>query len=353
MEKSKIAVIIVSFNGKSYLGDCLRCLEEQTLAPEKVIVIDNNSKDGSVEFLKEYSLKTELNLEFIFSKENLGFTGGNNLGMKKALEEKMDYIFLLNQDTEMEKDTLGKLLEAADREKDLFCLQPLILFADRKDVVQTAGDRIHFLGFGYLGDYLVRLEDFKKKIKRREEIPYASGAAMFIVSDALREVGFFDEDYFLYHEDMDLCLRARILKKKILLVPQAFVYHKYKSGITPLKWSYSERNRHLMLLKFYKLPTLFLIFPYWFAAEIGSLIFSISIRALNSKIKGYFEIFSLLPKFLKKRKEIQKIRKIKDKELVSCFDGEFKFVGFHFPLFFVINPILGSCWKALRGIIFW
>jgi len=353
MEKSKIAVIIVSFNGKSYLGDCLRCLEEQTLAPEKVIVIDNNSKDGSVEFLKEYSLKTELNLEFIFSKENLGFTGGNNLGMKKALEEKMDYIFLLNQDTEMEKDTLGKLLEAADREKDLFCLQPLILFADRKDVVQTAGDRIHFLGFGYLGDYLVRLEDFKKKIKRREEIPYASGAAMFIVSDALREVGFFDEDYFLYHEDMDLCLRARILKKKIFLVPQAFVYHKYKSGITPLKWSYSERNRHLMLLKFYKLPTLLLVSPFWFMMEIGSLLYSALIGALALKIKGYFEILSLAPKFLKKRKEIQKTRKIRDKELSNYLDGEFHFQGLASPLFYLINPILGSGWRMIKKIMFW
>jgi len=157
----------------------------------------------------------------------------------------------------------------------------------------------------------------------------------------------------MYHEDMDLCLRARFLGRKILLAPQAIVYHQYQGKITPFKWAWSERNRQLTLLKFYKFPSLLLIFPCWLMVEIGSLFYSALIGALFLKIKGYFEILSLSPKFLAKRKKIQKTRKIKDKELAVYLDGEFHFRAFISPLFYLINPILSLSWRVIKKIMFW
>jgi len=354
---ARISVIIVSFNGRPYLVDCFRSLEKQTMRPEEIIIIDNCSTDGTGDYLKNLKLSSEIKLKIILNEKNLGFAKANNQGMKIALKGQADYIFLLNQDTKMEPNCLEELLKAAGKQEDLFALQPLILCWPEKNKVQTSGDRIHFLGFGHLGNYGLSAfaEGYGGSTEggKIREIPYASGAAMFLKRKTLEEVGFFDEDLFMYHEDMDLCLRARLLGKKILLAPAALVYHHYSGKMTSFKWIWSERNRQLMLLKFYKLPTLILIFPFWLLMEIGSLFYSALLGALNLKIRGYFEILGLLPKFLRKRREIQKTRKIKDKELFKYLDGEFKFALMRSPLFYLINPILGSSWKMIKNIVFW
>jgi len=367
---SKLAVVIVTYNGRQYLADCFSSIEKQTKKPEEIIVIDNNSTDGTQEFLGRFKIK-DLRLKIILNQENLGFAKANNQGMEVVLKDGADYIFLLNQDTRLAENCLEELLKTAEG-KNFFAYQPLVLCYPQKNLIQTSGDRIHFLGFGYSGGYglppsakgyggsseALREVDRRSSEALREEgeikeIPYASGATMFIKSEVLKEVGLFDEDLFMYHEDMDLCLRGRLLGKKIFLVPQAIVYHQYQEKITPLKWAWSERNRQLTLLKFYKFPSLLLIFPCWLIMEIGSLFYSALIGALFLKIKGYFEILSLTPKFLAKRKKIQKSRKIKDKELAKYLDGKFRFAAFRSPLFYLINPILGISWQAVKKIMFW
>jgi len=348
---SKLAVVIVTYNGRQYLADCFSTIEKQTRKPEEIIVVDNHSTDGTGEYLKNLSLSGGIKIKLILNKENLGFAKANNQGMEMALEDGAQYIFLLNQDTRMEENCLMELLKAAEKEKIFFACQPLILCWPEKKLIQTAGDRIHFLGFGYSGDYKEKFN--AQEFQGNKEIPYASGAAMFIKSEVLKEVGLFDEDLFMYHEDMDLCLRARFLGRKILLAPQAIVYHQYQAKITPFKWAWSERNRQLTLLKFYKFPSLLLIFPCWLIMEIGSLFYSALIGALFLKIKGYFEVLSLAPKFLAKRKKIQKTRKIKDKELAVYLDGEFHFRAFISPLFYLINPILSLSWRVIKKIMFW
>jgi len=350
MNKKAIAVVIVSFNARRYLADCFSSTGRQGERPEEIIVVDNNSSDGTSDYLRGLSSINGIKIRTILNKKNQGFAKGNNQGIQQAMADKMDYIFLLNQDTEIDPGCLRHLLGAAEKQKDGFIWQPMILCHSQKNLIQTSGDRIHFLGFGCSGDYGLEIKNLKLEIK---EIPYASGAAMLLKSESLKEIGLFDEDLFMYHEDMDLCLKGRLLGKKIFLVPQAIVYHKYQAKITPFKWAWSERNRQLTLLKFYKFPTLLFIFPCWLMIEIGSLFYSALIGALFLKIKGYFEIFSLLPKFLKKRKKIQKTRKIKDKELARYLDEEFHFSAFSSPLFYFLNPILGSSWRVIRKIMWW
>ena len=349
-KEPKIAIIIVSYNGRDYLPDCLNSLKKQTFLPTtEIIVIDNASKDNSVGYIK----KNFPQITLITNKENLGFAKANNQGIKVVLKNNPDYIFLLNPDTICDKGCLEKLAQAGNSFKNVFALQPLVLCWPEKDKIQTAGDKIHYLGFGYCDGYKKPYNDSIVK-QLNKDITYASGAAMFINTKALGEVGLMDENLFLYHEDLDICLRARFLGYQIKLVPQAIVYHKYTEGIPKHRWYWSERNRLITLLKFYKFPTLILILPALIIMEFGIRIYSLFTGWFPIKMKSYFSALGQIPKTLKKRKKIQKTRKIKDRELARYLEPKFNFAGFTHPLLkYIANPILGVYWQIIRRIIFW
>ncbi|PIU15390.1 hypothetical protein COT20_01780 [bacterium (Candidatus Gribaldobacteria) CG08_land_8_20_14_0_20_39_15] len=349
-EKNKIVVVIISYNGWQYLPDCFRSLEEQTLLPEEIIIVDNNSNDGTKELLADLASLT-LKVKIIFNKKNLGFAQANNQGITEALKINPDYIFLLNQDTVCHRECLEQLAKSDSREQ-VFAKQALILcWPPENGLIQTAGDKIHFLGFGHSGDYRLQITGYRLQVK---EITYASGAAMFINAQALEEVGLFDKDSFMYHDDMEICLRARFLGYKIILAPQALVYHKYTEKISRLRWYWSERNRLLTLIKFYKLPTLILLFIPLILMELGVLGYSLVTGWFLLKIKSYFSILWQLPKTLWKRRKIQMFRQISDYELAQILEGEFHFAGLEHPLIkYIVNPVFGFFWRICKNLIFW
>ncbi len=356
---TKIAVVIVCYNGRDYLPDCLNSLKEQTLLPTDIIVVDNASTDGSQEFLSRFPASPtggqipDSRFRIITNKKNLGFARANNQGIENVLKNKPDYIFLLNQDTICDKNCLAELVKVAQSSDKIFATQSLILCWPKKSQIQTSGDRIHFLGFGHSGDYQKQYNDLTVK-QLNKEITYVSGAAMFINVKVLQEVGLMDKDLFMYHEDLDICLRARFLGYQMVLAPEAIVYHKYTAGIPPHRWYWSERNRLLTLLKFYKLQTLVLIFPTWLFMELGVLFYSLLTGWFPLKIKSYFSICWQLPGTLWKRKKIQKSRKISDRQLAEHLEAKFDFAGLEHPLLkYIVNPIFGLIWKGLRKSIFW
>jgi len=348
----KIAVIIVCYNGREYLPDLLNSLENQTLKPAEIIFVDNDSKDDSVDYVRKNFSEVIL----IENKKNLGFAQANNQGIKEAFKNNPDFIFLLNQDTICDNNCLEELTRAAEKENaKTFAFQPLVLCWPEKDKIQTSGDKFHFLGFGYSGGYKQPFNQVTKQLSNQvTDITYASGAAMFINAQALKEVGLLDEDLFMYHEDLDLCLRARFLGYNIFLASQSLVYHKYKAGVSPYRWYWSERNRGLTLLKFYKLPTLILIFLPWLFMELGVLGYSLRTGWFSLKIKTYFSALRLLPKTLIKRVKVQRTRKISDRQFSKYLEAKFNFAGFEHPLLkYLVNPIFGLYWKIFKKIIFW
>jgi len=350
IRKPKISVVIVTWNGRKYVSDCFNNLKKQTLLPEEIVCVDNASEDGTVEYVEGKFPKYNL----IKNKKNLGFARANNQGLEMALQGSPDYVFLLNQDTVCRRDCLEKLAEQAEKEKEnVFAWQPLILCWPQKDLIQTAGDKIHYLGFGFCGDYKEQAD--KGTIEKLKTNPtYVSGAGMFIKAEALKKVGFLDNDLFLYHEDLDLCLRARFMGYEMKLVPSAMMYHKYTEGTPRHRWYWSERNRLLTLLKFYKWPTLILILPAWLFMEAGIWGFSLMTGWFPLKIKSYFTCLWQIPGTLVKRGKLQKIRKIKDRQLAELLEAEFSFAGFENEIIKkIVNPVLGTYWRIVRRIIFW
>jgi GT2 family glycosyltransferase len=347
----KVAIIILTYNSERYfrpLLDSLRQQDEAGLAV-KIIVIDNASVDGSIDIIKnEYS-----EVLVIQNKENLGFAAGNNVGLKYAINNGFDYTVLLNQDIRVDKDWLVYLAKSFDENKNLGAVQPLIRRFPVTEKINTAGNIFHYLGIGFSGYDGCLVEEVKPMAK---EINYASGAAMMLAIPVLKKIGLFDESFFMYHEDTDLALRLKFAGYKIFLNPKAQVYHQYEFSRSIKKFYFIERNRYVLLLKFYKWPTLFLILPAFVFLEAGMFCQSIFTGYFLERLKAYKYFFSLknLKDILLKRKVIQKTRLLSDRQLLREATGKILFQEVDNILIrLVANPILNGYKKILEKIIFW
>ncbi|MDD5043058.1 MAG: glycosyltransferase family 2 protein [Patescibacteria group bacterium] len=348
----KVYIIIVTYNAEKYLPDCLGSIFSNL--PEdkevKVLVIDNNSTDGTVKFIKEKYPEAIL----IESRENLGFAGGNNIGIKRALDDGADYIYLLNQDTIVEKGWLGEAIKVAEADQGAGAVQSLLLLHPERERINSWGNEIHFLGFGYAGGYRqLNHSNLKLEVK---EITYPSGAAVLIKAGVLKEVGLFNPLFFMYHEDLDLGWRMRLGGFKILLAPNSVVCHKYEFSRSIKKYYFMERNRFWVLIQNYKWPTLILFFPAWLVMNIGLLFSSWRGGWLKeeSRVGWYYLKARHWRILLADRKTVQAKRKIKDRKILKFFTGKIDFQEVANPLVrFILNPVFNLYFQFCRLIIWW
>lgn len=251
-----VSVIVVNWNGKHLLGECLDSLTAQRFADFEVIVVDNGSRDGSVEYIRERY--PDIKVESL--AENLGFAGGNNAGMRIASGK---YLALLNNDTKVDPAWLENLLNAAEASSLTIGMWACkILFYDHPDIIDNVGLLIYPDG---LGRGKGRLETDQGQYDQPGEALFPSGCAGLYRKSMLDEIGLFDDEFFAYADDMDLGLRARLAGWGCVYVPSAKVYHKYSSSssaYSPLKAFLVERNRIWVLWKYYPLE-LILISPYF------------------------------------------------------------------------------------------
>lgn len=213
----KVFVVVLNYNGLEVLKQCLSSVFRMDYPRFEVVVVDNNSSDGSVELVKNFFPKAR----FIMNQENLGFSAGNNVGIKFSLEKMADYIFLLNNDAVIEEKTVSQLVKAAEEKKEIGIAGPLVLEGETGNV-WFAGGKIKWLEMK-----AVHLNQPLSASPYPTE--YVSGCAMLIKKDVFREIGLLDEDFFLYYEDTDFCQRAKKKKFESLIVPGAYVYHFEKS----------------------------------------------------------------------------------------------------------------------------
>jgi GT2 family glycosyltransferase len=241
----KTSVLILSWNGETYLPDCLNVVMAQSHAPHEVILVDNASTDGSVELVAANFPQVKI----ICNDENLGFAGGMNVGLKEATG---DIAVLLNQDTVVREDWLAELVKAMETDKHIGIAGCKILYPDGQTIQHAGGYLEYPLGlshhYGY-GDLDQGQWD------EQREVEYVTGAAMAIRREVLGRIGYLDEDFFpAYFEDADLCLRARQAGYKVVYVPTAaLLHHESTSTETVEQHYYYHRNRLRLLLKHYTL----------------------------------------------------------------------------------------------------
>lgn len=357
----KVAIILINYKdyAKRFLPDCVKSLREQSYPRGnfKVFIVDNEYSNETVSYLKENAPEAEL----ILNKGNDGFAKGNNDAIKKALEQKFDYIVLFNMDTIADKDWLAELVKVAESNDDYGIVQSRIMLWSKEkssgeistDKINSLGNILHYLGFGYCQGYK---KLWQKQISEPVDITYASGAAVLLKPKVLEKVGLFDEDFFMYHEDTDLSWRVRLAGYKIVLAPNSVMYHKYEFSRSVRQFYWMERNRLIMLLENYKLATLLLILPAFILMELGLFFYSLTNGLWQSKLKVYlyFLSFKNLAKIARNHRRKAKIRVVGDKFIAKYFIGTIEFQEIENPILkYIANPILNGYWLVVRNLIFW
>jgi GT2 family glycosyltransferase len=335
-----VTIVIANYNGRKYLKKCISSLYKQTYKDFEIILVDNASKDDSIVFVKNNFPKVKI----IQNKKNLGFSGGNNLGVKFS---KGRYIFFVSQDTETDKNCLKELMSCIKKSKDTIAC-PKILLSYERNKINATGLALHYLGYGWCDN----LGKPSKEQNEEREILFPSGTAFLIDKKIFNSINGFDEIYFAYYEDTDLGWRLRLKNYKVMLVPKAKLYHQYIFSRHSIKIYFAERNRIVTILKNYETKTLFLILPPLMLTEAGVLFYSSVNGLLSSKLSGYYWIIKNMSKILKRRKSVQKYRKVTDKEIVKYFFSKIEFKEIPIPLIeHSLNPVLDVYWKIIKRFI--
>jgi GT2 family glycosyltransferase len=270
IKDSSVAIILLNWNGLDYTKACIDSLMEISYNHYQVIVVDNGSTDGSLEKLKVLFPK----VVFLMSPVNLGFTGGNNLGISYALEHGFRFILLLNNDTLVEKEFLEPLVSHLSGSPSVAAVQPLIYYVHDRNKLWNAG-----------GNYQRWLANSKTSYKiEGAGSPYATdwitGCAILIKASVVHQIGLLDDAYFAYHEDVDWSLRMRKANMGLAVVPQSRIYHvagasstskeKGKEGSLDPKVHYlNVRNQLFQLRKYARFPYSLSAWSYHFAKIFG------------------------------------------------------------------------------------
>ena len=265
----KVFIIILNWNGWPDTIECLSSLNKVIYDNFEVILIDNGSKE---KFQIPNSKFPNLRFTQIFNDLNLGFAGGNNQGIKIALDPpaggRADYVLLLNNDTTVESDFLNKLVEVAEKNKEAGIFGPMTYFydsrTDERKTICSAGGRIikHFTR----GTLIGYKEIDSGQYGQLGEVDYISGACLLIKREVIEKIGLISEDYFLYYEDGDWCLRARREGYQCLFVPSAKIYHKVSRSSSEFSFPYiyyHSRNGLIFASRFGSKIFTYL-FSFWF-----------------------------------------------------------------------------------------
>ncbi|MEA1937282.1 MAG: glycosyltransferase family 2 protein [Patescibacteria group bacterium] len=330
MKQPKVAIIIINWNGKHLLEECLSSAENQDYSNYKIIFVDNGSKDKSVEFVKEKFPE----IEVISLGKNTGFAKANNVGIHKAFEDpEIEYVALLNNDAMTEKSWLSEMVEVIKQDNKIGSVAPKILKYFRRDIIDSMGDMIHLDGTGISNRANEVNNEHYNKIA---EVFGISGCSCLYSRKMLEDIqvdsDFFDSDFFLYLEDVDLNWRARLKGWKCFVIPNAIVYHKHSETTklySPLKAFYVNRNRYFVIIKNYSLFLLpkaifYLFYRYFYSIKSIKKDSGSSARLVEKSgfseiikivIKGWIDVLKYAPRMIKKRFYIQKNKKISNKEI--------------------------------------
>lgn len=221
--KDKLFIIILNYNCKADIIDCLKSLKyiDKKSYLLKLLVVDNASADGSVQLIKQKFPQVKI----IQNKKNLGFAAGVNVGIKYALKQGADFVFLLNPDTIVEKDFLQPLVQLIKSDTEIGIVSPVLKGMFKGKLVYDLGAKFNpFLG---------RTKHIHVKFRPLHpmEAEMVSGCAMLVKKEVFEKIGFFNKHYFLYFEDSDFCLRAKKAGFKIYVQSKSIVFHRTSQSL--------------------------------------------------------------------------------------------------------------------------
>lgn len=332
MNKPLVSVIIVNWNGRDFIEDCIRSLLNVSYPNFEVLFIDNASTDGSADLVeKKYPV-----VKVIRNKKNLGYAEGHDIGLRKA---KGKAILLLNTDTIVEKNLLDSLIGVLFSDNSIGAVQPKIVMYPQKDLIDSIG--MFFLMNGSLYHYGREKNEDLQKYNRQIEIFSAKGVCIMLKREVLDTVGFFDKDYFAYFEETDLCMRIWLAGYKVMYVPNSTVFHIGGASSKRLNWSFilfhSYKNGICTYIKNLSLPYLLRVVPVMIVLYQGVFLLHLLKFEFSNALAIQQAIFWNIVNIsntLQKRRYIQKnIRRIKDNDYLPKLTKKVRFSYYYYQFF--------------------
>jgi len=257
----EVAIIILNWNSGLHTRDCLASLAQLDYGAYWPLVVDNGSTDDSLQRVREAFPEVPI----LENGRNLGFTGGNNIGLRWALERGADYMLLLNDDTEVAPDFLRQLVEAAEADPAVGMAGPTIRYFHEPEVIWSAGGEIDCRR-GQTRMLGLSERDTGQFGLVPRDVDFVTGCALLARRRVLEEVGLLDERFFAYYEEAEWCVRAVRKGYRVIHVPTAIVWHKMQieeRDDTPQVIYFMSRNRLLFI------RSMGLGWRSWFSALIG------------------------------------------------------------------------------------
>ncbi len=331
----KVSIVILNWNGKKFLKNCLTSLSKINYPNYEIIVVDNASTDGSVPYIKNNFPKVRL----LENKKNQGFAQGNNSGFKLA---KGEYILFLNNDTKVTPNFLTEMISDFKGDPKIGCIQPQIRVMRESNLIDEVGSYISFTGFLYHFGYRKPYDLKKYNVKR--EIFSAKGACIIFPRKVLNKIGVFDRDFFIFFEESDLCFRVWLSGYKVIYEPRSLIYHVVGGDtISSDKYKYERRiyltfkNMNCSYIKNFGTRNLITVFPIFLLVQFVIIInFAIRLKfgLVKSALAAYlWNMVNIRHSFLKRKIIQKKIRKVSDKEINKFIKKSPNFNYYYYSLF--------------------
>jgi len=280
-----VVVVIPNWNLREDLGECLESLQESDYTNFHVIVVDNASKDNSVEFLQNSYPWVSI----LAKKENGGYAAALNDGIRATANLKPDYFLILNNDTLVLHDAINELVKVAEKDPDIAIAAPKIIYHNNPERIFSLGDRI----FPFLPlpvRYGLNKKD-RPEYNGIMEFDYVFGCAFLIRSEMIKEVGYFDISYFMFYEDADFCRRVKDAGYKIVRVGSSIIRHKASKSVNkqrPYMTYLRARNRSRFYRRYRHGPSPIFTFIALFFGSILTII-KLVFSGSNTLIKHYLK----------------------------------------------------------------
>lgn len=327
-------------------------------------VIDQPSALGNLREYLDRKVKPRSGIDLpevicVYNDENPGFAGGHMKLYDAIRHRNPEFVYLLNQDAYVDSNFLTSIVQHAESNPDTAIVQSRIMRAQAPDQYNSAGNAMHFLGFGFsLANGEVRNASLTVE-QQRGGLPmfYASGAGAMLRTSAFNVVGdMFVPSYFMYHEDLDVCWRARLAGFGVGYADDSVVYHRYEFSRSTKKFFWMERNRHLTNLCNYKIGTLVLIALPMFVMEIGTLFFAFQSGWWKEKLRswGFFWRRSTWKYVYDRRRFVRSIRTRSDREMLQNMVGVVVSQEVESKIMTrVVNPMLSAYFSVLKAVVRW
>jgi hypothetical protein len=270
-----VTAVIVHWKNADDTAECLESLSRVEYPELTVCLVDNNSED-----LDESRFRRAFpRIQFVHSRQNVGLTGGNNLGIRKALEDSADFILLLNPDTVVDRRLIRALLPHFG-DPDVAIVGPVITYYDHPDRIWFAGGSYsRLLGYTRHPRMGTKMKSMGAPFGSAHQVAWINTCAMMVRGDVFEKIGLFCEEFFIFFDEAEFCLRAAEASLKCLLIEEQLVLHKVSASIgtrgtndfTPSKAYYFGRNSFVLIRKhaagMWKLTSVLsqflVVFPYW------------------------------------------------------------------------------------------